>query len=433
MRSALLLILLTSGIAALNAAETQQETVDLPTVLKLVGAQNLEIATAQEKLREAQAREDSTLWQLFPTISPGVAYQNHSGMLQSFGGPVSDVNKESIQAGAVVQVRLELGEAVYRRLAAQQLSLAASHQLESQRLRSILEATTGYFELVGAQAAEKINAEAVKIAEDFHRQVQAAVTAGLTTKGDELRAYAQLTRTRLAYQKSIDARRVAAAHLAQTLRLNITGELRATDQHPAPLALSPGSNNLSDLVNLAVQHRPEITEAEALGSAAQENYNAARYAPLYPTLTAQVFGGGLGGSTSSSQTSFGRSTDTLVALTWKIGPGGIFDSTRERAAQAAEAQTRLGQERVRESITREVVEALSSVQVLQVQLQDAAKGVKATQEGLQLALKRREFAVGAVLETLQSQQDALQSQQDYLRTVTELNKAQYRLKSALGE
>jgi outer membrane protein TolC len=429
----LLLALQTICGGTLWALEKNLETVDFPTVLKLAGAQNLEIETAEEKLREAQAREDSTLWQLFPTISPGVAYQNHSGMLQSFGGPVSDVNKESIQAGATVSIHLELAESIYRRLAAQQLALAATHQLESQRQHTLLDAATGYFELAGSQAIEAANAEAVNIAQDFYRQVQAAVRAGLTTKGDELRAYAQLSRSRLAYQKAVDARHVAASRLAQTLRLNISGELRAADQHPAPLSLTPPTNNLNDLIMLAVQRRPEIAEAEAINAAAQENSNAARYAPLYPTLNAQVFGGGLGGSTSSSQTSFGRSTDTLVSLTWKIGAGGLFDTTRERATQAAEAQSRLAQERIRETVTREVVEAQSAVQVLQIQLQDATAGVKATQEGLQLAMKRREFAVGAVLETLQSQQDAVQSQQDYWRTVTELNKAQYRLKAAVGQ
>ena len=415
------------------SADSKLENVDLPTVLKLAGAQNLEIEIAEQKLREAQAREDGTIWQLFPTISPGVAYQNHAGMLQSFSGPVSDVNKESIQAGATVQIRLELGEAIYRRLAAQQLTIAAGHQLESQRQLTLLEAASGYFELVGAQANEAITAEAFRIAQDFHRQVEAAVKAGLTHQGDALRAYAQMNRALLAQQKATDTRHLAAARLAQTLRLHITGELRAVDLHPTPLSLSLPANPVSDLINLALQHRPEIAEAEALNAAATENSNAARYAPLYPTLNAQVFGGGLGGSPASSQTNFGRSTDTLVSLTWKIGPGGIFDNSRERTAQAAEAQSRLGQERVRETITREVVEAQGTVKILQSQLQHAQDAVKATQQGLKLSLQRREFAVGAVLETLQSQQDALQSQQDYLQTITELNKAQYRLKHALGE
>jgi outer membrane protein TolC len=38
-----------------------------------------------------------------------------------------------------------------------------------------------------------------------------------------------------------------------------------------------------------------------------------------------------------------------------------------------------------------------------------------------------------VLETVQSEQDLTKARLDYVNTVMELNKAQYRLKSAIGE
>jgi outer membrane protein TolC len=59
--------------------------------------------------------------------------------------------------------------------------------------------------------------------------------------------------------------------------------------------------------------------------------------------------------------------------------------------------------------------------------------VSAAQEALKLARERKEFAVGVVLETLQSEQDATKARLDYVNTVMELNKAQYRLKAAVGE
>ena len=43
------------------------------------------------------------------------------------------------------------------------------------------------------------------------------------------------------------------------------------------------------------------------------------------------------------------------------------------------------------------------------------------------------FAIGIVLEALQSQQDLIQARLDYAGTVGELNKAQVRLKTAAGE
>ena len=58
---------------------------------------------------------------------------------------------------------------------------------------------------------------------------------------------------------------------------------------------------------------------------------------------------------------------------------------------------------------------------------------EAADSALQLALRRKEFAVGVVLEAVQSQQDALQAKFEYLKALTEANKAQYRLRFAIGD
>ena len=63
----------------------------------------------------------------------------------------------------------------------------------------------------------------------------------------------------------------------------------------------------------------------------------------------------------------------------------------------------------------------------------AEVGLKSAEEGLKLAAQRRDFAVGAVLETLQSQQDAVQARLEAVRTIADLNKARHRLKAAVGE
>jgi len=119
MRLALLLALgLAAGPLAGQEA-VRSEPIDLPTALRLAGAQSLDVQLAEARWREAQASADSTAWALFPTISPGVGYRKHSGQLQDIVGQVSDITKESVSAGATLGVSLELGEAVYRRLAAE--------------------------------------------------------------------------------------------------------------------------------------------------------------------------------------------------------------------------------------------------------------------------------------------------------------------------
>ena len=125
----LILVGLLAG-AALSAQEAvRSEPIDLVTVLRLAGAESLDVKLAEARVSEARATADSATWALFPTLSPGVSYRKHSGQLQDIVGQVLDVNKESLAAGATLGVSLELGEAVYRRLAAKQTALAAEHQL----------------------------------------------------------------------------------------------------------------------------------------------------------------------------------------------------------------------------------------------------------------------------------------------------------------
>ncbi|MFM9001989.1 MAG: TolC family protein [Opitutia bacterium] len=418
-------------VIALAAASLRAEKIDLPSVLRLAGADSVEVRIAQERLAEARAEgalgdvghlTDDVL-QLPGVVAVGHARREHGEHLP----------ERAVLAGATLQLSLEIGESSYRRLAAKQLTLAAEHRLESERRRILLAASEAYFELSAAQAAADLQDEAVRLAADLHRQVTAAVSAGVAARADEHRAFAQLSRTQIRREQARDARRTAAARLAEIVRLPLQEDLVPVDRRPVALSVPGTERKLDALVQTALSRRPEIAEAEHLDSAARENLAGARYAPLWPTLGAQVFGGGLGGSPSSARDDWGRSTDTQVTLFWRIGAGGLLDSSRVRAAEAAAAQGRLGVERVRDAVTREVVEAHASVQANLAATRAAQAGLKSAEEGLKIAAQRRDFAVGAVLETLQSQQDAVQARLEAVRTVADLNKSRHRLKAAVGE
>ena len=81
-RLRLLLVVVLTG-AALSAQEAARaEPIDLVTVLRLAGAESLDVKLAEARVSEARANADSATWALFPTLSPGVTYRKHSGQLQ---------------------------------------------------------------------------------------------------------------------------------------------------------------------------------------------------------------------------------------------------------------------------------------------------------------------------------------------------------------
>ncbi len=411
---------------------TNIHAIDLPTALRLAGAQNLDIQIARQRLSEARANHDSALEQFFPWISPGAAYRRHEGRIQAVDGAIFDADKQSYTVGGALTAQLDIGDAIYKSLAAKQLVTAADHALESQRQDSTLTAAQGFYDLAKAKAIVDVVKEALSISQDYQKQLHEAVGAGIAFKGDELRVQTQAERYQLALRQALEQQRVAAARLAQTLHLDSSVELVPQDGDLVPLTFVETNAALDFLVQQALRSRPELKQSQALLTAARDSKNGAVYGPLIPSVGAIAFVGGLGGGKNDSTGNFGQSEDYFVGLGWRIGPGGLFDVGRTRASKARLEAARLSGEKVRDEITRQVVESYTRAQSLLDQLATTKQNLATASETLRLTRERKQFGVGAVLEDIQSQQDLTKARSDYVNALAEYNKAQYALQKAVG-
>ena len=418
--------------AAKNGVATNVCRIDLPTALKLAGAQNLDVQIARQSLAEAKANHESAVWQFFPWLSPGVGYRRHDDLIQETPGDIIEVHKDSYAVGPTLAAQLDLGDAIYKNLASRQLVKAADYGLESQLQDSILASAQGYFDLARASGLAGVIRESLRISEDYQHQLHEAVGAGIAFKGDELRVQVQTERYQLALRQTLEQQRVAAARLAQVLHLDATVELIPQDSDLAPLTLIETGAALDSLVHRALRSRPEARQSEALASAAKDAKNGATYGPLVPSVGAQVFVGGLGGGREGIPNTFGSSEDYFVGLGWRIGPGGLFDSGRIHATAARLEASKLASAKVTDDITRQVVESHTRVQSLADQLLTTKTNLTTASETLRLTRERKQFGVGAVLEDIQAQQELTRARSDYLNVVADYNKAQYQLAKAVG-
>lgn len=417
---------------SLVATAATNQPIDLPTALKLAGAQNLDVQLARERLREAQANHDAALYNFFPWLSPGVAFKRHEGRLQDVGGTILDTTKQNYTAGLNVEARLELGETWFKALAAKQLAQAADHAVEAQRQESVFLAALGYFDLVKARATTAVAADAARIAGDYADQLQRGVELGLTFKGDALRARGQAERNQLAVQQATEQQRIAAARLAQVLRLDPSVDLLPADNELLPVILTSTNAALDSLVAQALSTRPELKQGAALTAAAKKTRAAATVGPLIPSLGAQAFLGGLGGGRGSSTGSFGDTESVALTLGWRLGPGGIFDSAREQSATARLAATSLAADKAKDEIIRQVVEAHTRVHSLTAQLATLKRSLATAEEAFRLTRERKERGFGVVLENIFAEQELTRARSDYVAAVAEFNKAQHTLLRATG-
>ncbi|MCW0217270.1 MAG: hypothetical protein OJI67_03005, partial [Prosthecobacter sp.] len=126
MKSFLFLLLATVA----NAAPSY---VDLPTVMKLAGANNDEIEQARVKHTETIA-ESKQAWQRFwPTLTLSAGYRGHEGNVQDVGGAVFSTRKQQYTLGTAVMIDWSPGDLYYSALAAQQKALAAEQLAEKAR------------------------------------------------------------------------------------------------------------------------------------------------------------------------------------------------------------------------------------------------------------------------------------------------------------
>jgi len=259
-----------------------------------------------------------------------------------------------------------------------------------------------------------------------------AVAAGIAFKGDELRVKTQTERYQVSLRQGFEQQRIAAANLALILHLDPKVELIPRDADLVPLTLVQTNAPLDSLVNHAMISRPELKQSHALVAAAGEAQNGAKYGPLVPNLGALAFAGGLGGGKDDSTGSFGASQDYQVGLSWRIGPGGLFDFGRVNATKARSEALKLTGEKLGDEITRQVVEGLTRVQSLSDQMALAKQNLATASEVLTLSRQRKQFGVGIVLEDIQAQQELTRARSDYVSAVAEFDKAQYRLNKAVG-
>ena len=418
--------------AADSNRSPQLLTIDLPATLRLAGAQNLDIQLAREKLAEAYAAEESATERFFPWVVPGVTYRRHDNLIQNTEGVIEEVHKQNYAPGGTVAAQTEIGDAIFKSLEAHQLMKAARHGLDAQKQETILAAARGYFDLAAAHEAVGVTREALRASTDYAAEIERAVNAGIAFKGDALRVKVQQQRDQIALRRAEENARLASAKLVQILHLDPTVELMPRDASVVPLSLLSTKQPLGDLVSQALAARPETQQSAALLSAAQHAKNGAVYGPLIPTVGGQAFFGGLGGGKDSDTGHFGESEDYVALLTWRVGPGGLFDFGNIHARQARQRGAALTAEKVSDQIANEVIASQTRLQSLADQIATAKRSLSDAEEALRLGQQRKEFGVGAVLEIILAQQDLSRVRNEYLNIVTDYNKTQYALLRALG-
>ena len=165
-----------------------RKTIDLTTALRLASGSHLDLLEAKARVREAEGRASSADGYLLPVLSVGGSVTNARGTLQSSFGQLQEGNFYTVSALGTVRISANVGESIYRDLAAHRGVEAAEGYELAQVQRTLFDVSVGYLALVESDSAVRIQEQFVQEAQTLARLTQAREAQGLgTAAGERLR------------------------------------------------------------------------------------------------------------------------------------------------------------------------------------------------------------------------------------------------------
>jgi outer membrane protein TolC len=425
--------------------------INLPTALRLAGAQPLDIALASERIRLAVAVEDRARVLWLPTILAGADYFRHDGQIQDVAGKVFGTSRGALLAGASPLAVFAVTDALFAPLAARQEVRARQAELQAARNDSLLAVAEAYFNVQQARGELAGAEDAVRRAEELVRRT-ANLTKSLVAPVDEDRARTELARRRQAVDAARERWQTASAELARVLRLDAAAVVQPLEPPHLRVTLVSPDLPVDELIPVALTNRPELAAQQALVQATLERLRQEKLRPLIPsvllrgasttptgTLGAGVFGGGLNDSLSN----FSARMDLDILLLWELQNLGLGNRALVDARRAENRLAVVELFRVQDRVAAEVAQAHAQVRSAarravqaEAEVKTALSTVTRSFEGMENTVKDKAGnAIALVIrpqESVAAVQALAQAYGDFYAAVAEYDRAQFRLYRALG-
>jgi len=397
-----------------------RKPIDLTTALRLASGTHLDILEARSRVREAQGRASSTDGYLLPVISAGGAVANTRGTAQSSFGELREVNFYTVNALGTIRIATNVGESIYKDLAAHRNVEAASGFELAQLQRTLVDVSSQYLALVESDVAVRIQEQFVQESQTLARLTQARESQGLGSALDSERAKALAAAAEQRLLGARNERQRRSKVLSASLRLDSTIDLAPADKDLSPATLVDPATDLTTWLGRAAEFRPEGSALQSARRAAQEEATAVRWSVWGPEVSAGAAFGVLGKS-------FGTLDDRenwLVTIGWNFSFGG---PGRIEAAEARSQQADLALLKFRDRLQASVAGAHQELFLSQQQLDPAQRELTASENALRIALANYQGGLLPENDLLLAQQGADQARLRRLATVARFNQAQLQL------
>jgi OMF family outer membrane factor len=428
---------------------------------------NLDIGISQTETQTFKWNYRSILGGFLPNITNQFNYQGITGRYASPFGVLSSLSTPYMTIPSGLNWNFFDSGTIFGAQQAKHQYKAAKFDLQRTTNDLLLEGTHLYYQMVLQEVLLQIRIKAVETSEALVEKNQIQNKFGANTQLDLLQAQTQLARDQQALISQQVARRKSAVALATNLNLNSGADLLLSDRVVSQVRLVADNAKIADLVQIAIDNRPELKKWEEERLAAKAAIRLA-FAPLLPTVTgsaglattgarvspitsnasaASAAGTGAFGTGSfststvastgpnSSAKSFNLAEIYLIGIgvQWNIGGLGLTQAAQVKAARSLAREAQLKFARELSWVCKQVRDAyLDSIEAEKL-IEATNAEVRSSRQQLKVAVIRLQEGVGTDLDVVNAQRDFTGALIAKANSIVQFNEAQAQLLRALGK
>ncbi len=421
---------LLNNVLTASVVKVQEYPVDLPTILKLVEAQNLLLQdfTLNAKIRNNQFYR--SLAEMLPDVEGTYNQSRFQGAIQIFGSQTLQVYQTRIvpQATASWVIRPG-GQDLFTALAAKQRARGAKYDLNNTLQDQLTQATIEYYELLAAGvnvANTRANIQEVQTQVALN---DARLKAGVGTKLDLERARTLLIEREQELITNENNLAKAQQNLLNRLNLDPNVALLPPQVRAEPRILVPLDVNTEALVDKAVVNNPSLKvieqEIRAIGYEGK-----AVLGNIIPTVTLTTYINGTG--PEIDKLGLGRFGGFAVQsnLLDSLGTAIPLDY-RTKRLQVAQQKVRY-KTQVR-TVQTAVINSFLDNRAGAKSIFTAQEQLDVAEEAYRLSFGRYKAGLGINVDLLNAQSQLALARGRMVRAIFDFNESQVRLLQALGE
>jgi outer membrane protein TolC len=401
--------------------------VDLPTVVRVAMARNIDIKEAQQRVEVSRGGYESSVGAIFPSLTPNVTALGIQGAISTPSGLALATFSHFFPA-AVIEWIINPGQVAYNVIASKRRLEASEQQDQAVALETTRVAAVQYYDLVLTQAQVSVAWRAIKEAQELLRIERLRLKTGTGLPADELRAEAALAGKQQDLLTALNGFYDASIALTVTLDVDPTVMLVPQVGTMKQASLVREDLPIDDMLVTAVRYRPDLEAVRALLAAAEADKGATLWGGLGPQ--AQSMG------ILATRPPAGSVVDTMYRQPIYRTTGGFNWSAatfgRIKSATANVNIAALDLNRQLDQVQATVVSAHQASLTAGKLIPIAKQQVTSAEEALRLTQKNLRVGTNLTIDVLQAQDAADEARLRHATAVVRYNQSQVNLLAALG-